>query len=219
MSSLEFLPALRGSRRVLRTSKGVLPLPLSRRFLIFFPAFLSSLILVSAADAGVVGLSGDDLHCHVTPAHDPSPAEKAYLDGKASEAESLYREALSKSPHDATLTAGLVRSLLREQKVEDAASTVNAELVLAPNSVPLLTALAEVQYRQGKIAEAAGTADQAYRIDPCNPRLYLLRARILRLNSVYLRAQRHRHCPRSGSLGHGYSADLAGNASPQPAHR
>lgn len=146
--------------------------------------------MVSTARASVMAASGDDLHCHVVPAHEPSAAEKAYLSGNASQAESLYREALGKSPHDAVLTAGLVRSLLREQKVEDAASTISAELSLAPNSVPLLIASAEVQYRQGKIAEAAATADQAFRTDPCNPRLYLLRARILRLNSMYASERR-----------------------------
>jgi predicted aspartyl protease len=168
----------------------VFPLPLCRRFLIFFSALVCILMLASAANGSVVGSSGDDLHCHVAPAHEPSPAEKAYLDGKANQAETLYREALGKSPHDAELTAGLVRSLLREQKVEDAASAVSAELTLAPNSVPLITAFAEVEYRQGKIAEAAGTADQAYRINPCNPRLYLIRARILRLNSMYASERR-----------------------------
>jgi predicted aspartyl protease len=71
------------------------------------------------------------------------------------------------------------------KKVEDAASTVAAELSAAPTSVPLLAARAEVEYREGKIAEAAATADQALRVDPCNPRLYLVRARILRLNSMY----------------------------------
>lgn len=133
---------------------------------------------------------GEDLHCHVLPAHEPSAAEKAYLAGNAKEAETLYRDALSKSPHDGALTAGLVRSLLREQKVEDASSTISSELALAPTAVPLLTASAEVEYRQGKIAEAAGTADQAFRIDPCNPRLYLIRARIFRLNSMYASERR-----------------------------
>jgi hypothetical protein len=133
---------------------------------------------------------GDELRCHVVPPHEPTPAEKAYLAGNASQAETLYREALVKSPHDAVLTAGLVRSLLREQKVDDASSAISAELSLAPNSVPLLTVFAEVEYRQGKIAEAAATADQASHIDPCDPRLYLVRARILRLNSMYASARR-----------------------------
>jgi predicted Zn-dependent protease len=65
--------------------------------------------------------------------------------GNSSHAESLYREALAKSPHDAWLTAGLVRSLRPQQKVEDAASTSSAVLSLSPNSVPLLTASAEVE--------------------------------------------------------------------------
>jgi predicted aspartyl protease len=132
----------------------------------------------------------DDLHCHAAVAHEPSPAEKAFLAGNASQAEPLYREDLAKSPHDAALTAGLVRTLLREQKVADAASTISAELALTPNSVPLLTASAEVLYRQGQIAEAAATADQAFKVDPCNARLYLLRARILRLNSMYASERR-----------------------------
>jgi hypothetical protein len=128
--------------------------------------------------------------CHVVPAHEPTAAEKAYLAGNASQAESFYREALAKSPHDAVLTAGLVRSLLREQKVEDASSLVAAELSLAPSSVPLLVVSAEVQYRQGKIFESATTADKALRADPCNPRLYLLRARLFRLNSMYASERR-----------------------------
>jgi len=148
------------------------------------PALLGITLLCSPP------VRADELRCHVVPPHDPTPAEKAYLAGDASQAETLYREALVKSPHDAVLNAGLVRSLLREQKVDDASSTISAELSLAPNSAPLLTVFAEVEYRQGKIAEAAATADQASRIDPCNPRLYLIRARILRLNSMYASARR-----------------------------
>jgi len=164
---------------------------LARRWFAICPSgMICALLTVAPAQASVIGLNGDDLHCHVIPAHEPSPAEAAYLSGNASQAESLYREALGKSPHDAALAAGLVRSLLREQKVEDAASTINAELSLAPNSVPLLTASAEVQYRQGKITEAAASADQAFRIDACNPRVYLIRARILRLNSMYASERR-----------------------------
>ncbi len=155
----------------------------------WFEVCVSATIGVSMT-VGSLCAVGEDLHCHVLPAREPSAAEKAYLAGNAKEAETLYRDALSKSPHDGALTAGLVRSLLREQKVEDASSTISSELALAPTAVPLLTASAEVEYRQGKIAEAAGTADQAFRIDPCNPRLYLVRARIFRLNSMYASERR-----------------------------
>jgi hypothetical protein len=87
------------------------------------------LFLTTVPCKSVAALAPDDsVHCHVIPAHEPSAAEKAYLAGNASQAEALYREALNKSPHDAGLIAGLVRSLLREQKVKDAASTVAVEL-------------------------------------------------------------------------------------------
>jgi predicted aspartyl protease/Flp pilus assembly protein TadD len=160
----------------------------------WLPMCLSALIgiaiMVSTARASSMMANGGDLHCHVVPAHEPTAAEKAYLAGNASQAESLYREALGKAPHDATLTAGLVRSLLREQKVDDAASAVATELATAPNSVPLLTASAEVQYRQGKVAQAFATVNEAFKIDPCNPRLYLISARIFRLNSMYASERR-----------------------------
>jgi hypothetical protein len=103
-----------------------------RWFAIYPSALIGSFILVSTLSA-----SAEDLHCRVVPPHEPSAAEQAYLAGDASRAESLYREALAKSPHDAALTAGLVRSLLREQKVDDASSAVAADLSLAPNAVSL----------------------------------------------------------------------------------
>ncbi len=137
-----------------------------------------------------VGVARAEEHCHVATAHDTLPADKAYVAGKFGDAEGLYREAVSQTPHDAELDAGLVRTLLREHKVDDASATAQAALVAKPDSVPLLTVLAEVQYRQGKVAEAAGTADQAFRADRCYGRLYLLRGRILRLNSMYASANR-----------------------------
>ena len=149
-----------------------------------FFAFLLAVICIS-----FVNLQADDIHCHVAVPHDPAPAEKALAVGKLSEAENLYREAV-KSPHDPEIDAGLIRTLLREEKIDEAASTAQAALAAKPDSVVLITVLAEVQYRQGKVAEAAGTADQAYRADRCNARLYLLRGRILRLNSMYASANR-----------------------------
>jgi hypothetical protein len=160
----------------------------ARRFALSLSAAIAVLITASAT---VMAASADDgLKCHVVPPHEPSPAEKAYFSGNAREAETLYREALAKSPHNPALAAALVRVLLREQKITDADSTITAELASAPNSAPLLTASAEVEYREGKLGEAAATADQAYHNDPCNPRLYLVRARIYRLNSMYASERR-----------------------------
>ena len=150
-----------------------------------FHMLLAALILIIPAD-----LAHADVQCKIVTSHEVSPAEKAYLDGNMGQAESLYRDAMAKSPHDPVAAAGLTRTLLREQKIEDASTTITAELAATPGSVLLLVAKAEVQYRQGKVAEAAGTADQAFRADPCNARLYLLRARIFRLNSMYASERR-----------------------------
>jgi Flp pilus assembly protein TadD len=143
------------------------------------PWLLAAATLLSSAHAFA------DTHCHAVLPHEPSAAEKALMSGNGSEAENLYRDALSKTPHDATLTVGLIHSLLRQQKVSDAETTARAELASSPDSGPLLTALGEVQYREGKIADAAATADKAYVADKCNARVHLLRSRILRINSMY----------------------------------
>jgi predicted aspartyl protease len=164
---------------------------LRRWFVPCLPVLLSAFVVVSTVKGSFALLNGDEgVSCHVIPAHEPSAAEKAYLAGNSSQAESLYREALAKSPHDPVLVGGLVRSLLREQKIDDASAVIGAELSLAPNSAPLLIASAEVKYRQGEIVDSATTADRAFHVDPCNPRLYLLRARLLRLNSMYASERR-----------------------------
>jgi predicted aspartyl protease len=159
-----------------------------------FRTVLATLVLLVSAD-----LAFADIHCKAVAPHEPSPAEKAYLDGNMSQAESLYRDDLTKAPHDTVAVAGLTRTLLREQKVNDASAIITAELAAAPDSVPLIISKAEVLYRQGKVAEAAGAADQAFRSDPCSARLYLLRARIFRLNSMYASERR--------AIGFAYSLD------------
>jgi predicted aspartyl protease len=150
--------------------------------------FALQLLLLAAILNG--GAFADDAHCHAASPHEPSPAEKALASGQFGDAEKLYRDAVSKSPNDADSNAGLVRILLREQKVDEASSTVQAALAAKADSPVLMVALAEVQYRQGKINEAAGSADQAFHMDKCNARLHLVRGRILHLNSMYASADR-----------------------------
>ena len=84
------------------------------------PWLLAAATLLSSAHAFA------DTHCHAVLPHEPSAAEKALMSGNGSEAENLYRDALSKTPHDATLTVGLIHSLLRQQKVSDAETTARA---------------------------------------------------------------------------------------------
>ena len=153
-------------------------------------ALSSSFILGVVLAWSVFGLADENVHCHVVSAHEPTAAETAYLRGDVAKCESHYREALKKAQHDPELVSGLVRTLLREQKVDDASTIIHSELTSAPNSVFLLTALGEVEYRQGNIFEAASTADQGSGLTLAVRACTCLRARIMRLNSMYASERR-----------------------------
>jgi len=124
-------------------------------------------------------------NCTVVQAHAPTAAEAAFLSADYDKAVSLYRAALKETPDDAELTAGLVRVLLREQKTQEAADTVEAALKTNANSAALLTAKAEVEYRDGTPWEAPGAIALALKADPCLPRAHLVLARVARLTSRY----------------------------------
>ena len=127
--------------------------------------------------------------CQVAHHGPPSDADKALATADYAKAEDLYRKALAASPGNADLTAGLVHALLRDQKVNDAAAAVSGALTAAANQAALLTLRGEVEYRQGEPWAAAQTATASLKLDPCNPRTYLLIARLDTLNSLYAAAR------------------------------
>jgi len=128
--------------------------------------------------------------CSIAQPHPLSEEQQAVIRGDLVQAETLYRQKTAQQPNNYELTAGLVRTLLAEQKVDEADSTVKAALAKAPQSVELLTALAEVQYRQGVPWDVEKTLDAAERADLCYPREHLVVARYYRLNSYYASALR-----------------------------
>ena len=115
----------------------------------------------------------------------PTPADTAYLNASYAEAEQLYTQALAQSPHDAAISAALVRTLLHEGKLAEASTQAATAAQQYPHSAPALTALAEVQLRQGQPWLAMETLDNAGRADPCYARAHLIRSRVLRLDSMY----------------------------------
>ena len=125
------------------------------------------------------------LSCNVVQPHPPSDAEKAFLAADYAKAASEYQTGLATHPGDAEVTAGLVRALLRQQKVHEAADAVKASLAVAPNSPTLISLRGEVELRQGMPHSAMQTASDADKLDPCNPRNHLLLADLLRINSYY----------------------------------
>src|ERR1700687_5191735 len=91
--------------------------------------------------------------CRAVPPHPLSDAAKAYLQADYAQTETLYRSALASQPGDPGLTVGLVRALLREEKVSDADTALKSALTSVPKSAILLTAIAEIDYRKGLIVE------------------------------------------------------------------
>ena len=126
--------------------------------------------------------------CNVIGAHKPSEAEDAFLHSDYDRAVVLYQAQLQQKPNDPTLTAGLVEVLLKQQKITEADELVHKALAQNPQSGVLMGALGEVQYRAGTPWLALSTANASIKLDPCNPQVRLLSARLLRLNSHYAAA-------------------------------
>jgi predicted aspartyl protease len=144
--------------------------------------FRSSLALIVLI---ALPLPSHAANCSVAQPHPLTSPQIAMMGGQFAEAESLYRADLAKNPNNEESTAGLVRALLAQQKVDDAAATVEAALTKDPQSPVLLTALAVVQHREGLPWEEAKTLDAALTTGICYAPLYLARANYFRFNSFY----------------------------------
>jgi tetratricopeptide (TPR) repeat protein len=123
--------------------------------------------------------------CSEVAAHEATPAETAYGQGKYEVAESLYLQALLGKPGDLELNSALVHTLLHEGRIADAWARADKAATEAPRSAGALTSLAEVQLRKGQPWLAAQTLDSAAAADPCYARVHLIRSRIFRIDSMY----------------------------------
>lgn len=128
--------------------------------------------------------------CNVVQHSPPGDAEKAYLAADYARAETAYRAELAAHPTDAAVALGLIHSLLRQEKHIAAADAMRAALAAAPRSAALVALRGELELRAGEPWIAAKSAQEAARLDPCNPRTEFLIAQLLKLNSFYATAQR-----------------------------
>ena len=140
-----------------------------------------------AAFAAITTLSvgAQNAACPAVTPGDPTPAETAYAAARYSQAEDLFGQELAQHPHDLELSAALVRTWLREGQTAQAAAQVNRILPESPNSAITLTSLSEVQLRQGQPWLALETLKRAEAADLCYARIYLVRSRALRFDSMY----------------------------------
>lgn len=129
--------------------------------------------------------SAQNAACPAAPEHAGSPAETAYADGDYARAETLYTQALAQQPQDAEASAALVRTLLKEGKLPQAATQANSGVTANPHSAAALTARAEVELKLGQPWLAMQTLNDAEGAEPCFARAHLVRSRTLRLDSMY----------------------------------
>jgi len=117
-------------------------------------------------------------------------ADQLYRAGKFAEAEASYQALLKADAKlvPAQLAAaqvGLVRAMLRQQKIDEALGAVNTALAAQPNSAALRAAKGDVQFRLAEMPDAEGSYLTAKKLDPKEVHAYLGLARLYRSYSMY----------------------------------
>ncbi len=152
----------------------------ARVALLVFSALLSAAAQAQAAQTATPAV-GSAQTCPVrkTPA---SPAEEALSQGDLSKAESLFREE-SKAPgvDGDRARDGLVRTLLREEKFDEAQRVAADWHTAAPQNGLALASVGEVAWRRGQINEALQLFNAAAKVGRCNARLAANRAAFFQL--------------------------------------
>lgn len=127
--------------------------------------------------------------CKVVHHPPPTDADTAFLAGDFAKAAGLYKSALGKDAGDQDATIGLVHTLLRQFKVQEAADALKA-YTKSPEPPALMTLRGEVELRQGEPWKAAKTAVASQGLDPCNSRTLFLLSRVENLNSQFAIARK-----------------------------
>ena len=115
-------------------------------------------------------------------------ADQLYRAGKFAEAEASYQTLLKADAKLVPAHVGLVRAMLRQQKIDEALDAVNTALAAQPSTAALLAAKGDVQFRHGEMPDAEGSYLAAKKLDREEVRAYLGLARLYRSYSLYRRA-------------------------------
>jgi len=111
-------------------------------------------------------------------------ADQLYTSGKFAEAAASYQAILKTDPKLVAAQVGLIRSLLREQKVDDAQAAATSALAAEPNSPPLLAVMGEVDFRLAQMPEAEAAYRKSLQLDPKQIHAYLGLARLYQVYSL-----------------------------------
>ena len=142
-------------------------------------AFVAFLLLISSHL-----VLGDDTKAVVLPS-EIAAADALYRAGKFAEAETSYQALLKTDPKLVPAQAGLVRAMLRQQKIDEALDAVNTALAAQPNSAALLAAKGDVHFRRAEMSDAEGSYLAAKKADHNEVHAYFGLARLYRSYSMY----------------------------------
>lgn len=129
----------------------------------------------------------DDTNAPV-PDPDLAAADQLFRAGKFAEAETSYQAILQKDAKIVPAQLGLVRSMLKQQKIDESLDAANKALMLTPDSAALLAVKGDVQFRRGEMAGAEISYLRAKVVDPKEVRTYLGLARLYSSYSLYRKA-------------------------------
>jgi tetratricopeptide (TPR) repeat protein len=115
-------------------------------------------------------------------------ADQLFRGGKFADAETSYQAVLKNDSKLVPARVGLVRAMLRQQKIDEALDAVNNALATQPDSAALLAAKGDVQFRRAEMSGAEVSYLQAKKLDPKEVRAYLGLAGLYGSYSMYRRA-------------------------------
>jgi tetratricopeptide (TPR) repeat protein len=124
------------------------------------------------------------------PAINPELAagDQLYRAGRFAKSEATYQALLKTDSKLVPAQVGLVRAMLRQQKIDEALDAVNTALAPQPNSAALLAAKGDVQFRRGEMPDAEASYLAARKLDPKEVHAYLGLARLYASYSLYRKA-------------------------------
>jgi tetratricopeptide (TPR) repeat protein len=149
----------------------------------FVRSVLVAVLLISFLQLGAFA---DDANAPAL--HSELGADQLYRAGKFAEADAKYQALLKTDSTLVAAQAGIVRAMLRQQKIDEPLDKVNTELGAQSNSAALLAAKKEVQFRRAEMPDAEIFFLRAKKVDPKEVHAYLGLARLYRSYSLYRKA-------------------------------
>ena len=144
-------------------------------------AFLAAFLLAAIqpfAHAGQTHDSGSDL----------AVADQLYRSGKFAEAETAYAALLKADAKPVSAQVGLIRAMLKQQKIDEALETADKNLVSQANSAALFAAKGDVLFRRAEMPDAEVAYLTAKKLDSREVHAYLGLARLYASYSLYRKA-------------------------------